>query len=231
MNHTRYPSFCLGDLFYYQKEQQYQQEEQTITEHDLTRQEGKQQDSSSSSYTLVDAIRKVFPLTSPSRDYFIQEIELALTSYQYLSSSLLLSQPQQIHTNKDDVVVRHLQPPLPFTPMAFSSSNSSSYNLLENQIQQVHNILPYLGLGYIQIALSYNTYNVEQTITMLLDGEMDPSTLHPRLQNINIYHCQRWIIIHQVHGWMKIMKHVKFKNVIYNLKIYSRKRKHINWIL
>jgi hypothetical protein len=152
-------SVCLGDLLFHQQKEK--QKSQLILG-----------ERGSWSLTLVEAIIESFPYDSPQRDYLIQQIESSPTSR---NSSV------HVNTTVDAAKRSFADPPPP------ASSTEKYASSIERHMDQIHTILPHLGLGYIQVALSCYHNDPEQTLAMLLEGEMNPSILHPRLQNLDIH--------------------------------------------
>ena len=62
------------------------------------------------------------------------------------------------------------------------SNNNKNQSALDRLIHQVHTILPHLGKGYIETALACYNHNIEETTNALMEGEVNPSSLHPRLR-------------------------------------------------
>ena len=117
-------------------------------------------------FTIVDAIIEAFPQESAQRDYLIQVIESAPISTVSISSL-----PSESLID------------VPFSPRSSAIMEYSSS--LERNIDQVHTILAHLGLGYIEVALSCYNNDPERTIATLLESEMDPSILHPRIRDLD----------------------------------------------
>jgi hypothetical protein len=61
----------------------------------------------------------------------------------------------------------------------------SAASEIQRRIQQVHNVLPDLGEGYIETALSCFQGDVSKTVAFLLEGQTDSSSLPPALQRID----------------------------------------------
>jgi hypothetical protein len=61
-------------------------------------------------------------------------------------------------------------------------SNHSKVSAMERNIQQVHTIFPHIGEGFIEAALACYNHNIEETSNALMEGEINPASLHPRLR-------------------------------------------------
>ena len=63
-----------------------------------------------------------------------------------------------------------------------TAQNSSTMSAVDRLVQQIKTLCPHLGDGYIEVALACHGHDLERTTAALLEGDFDPSTLHPRLQ-------------------------------------------------
>ena len=63
-----------------------------------------------------------------------------------------------------------------------SIANTSAISAVDRLVNQIKTLCPHLGDGYIEAALACYGHDLERTTAALLEGDLDQSTLHPRLQ-------------------------------------------------
>ena len=63
-----------------------------------------------------------------------------------------------------------------------NSTANKSINGVDRLVNQIKQVLPDLGHGYIEAALACYGHDVERTIAALLEGNLDQKSLHHRLQ-------------------------------------------------
>jgi hypothetical protein len=153
-------SYCLGDLHCYQQEE-------------MSKKYSFDADMLQPFKTMVNAIQETFPLESPQRDYLIQLIELAPSSGYYSTMIRGATHSDSLGSNNAQKIL-----PPPVSVLKYSST-------LERNIDTVHSILPHLGRGYIEVALSCYQNDPEQTIAILLESESNTSILHPRIKDLD----------------------------------------------
>lgn len=67
-----------------------------------------------------------------------------------------------------------------------STTNAKSKGIkmsgVQRLVSQIKSFFPHYGDGYLEAALACYNYDLDRTISVLLEAESDPSSLHPRLQ-------------------------------------------------
>ena len=166
-------SYCLGDLQLWQKQQQQQQERQSMKNgtNDVN-------STSIESYTkpLSEIIQFMFTDdVQAQKEYLLLVLSSAPTSPSSLDEQMNKTENQSNgQSNLSKVQQRQQQQP-----------NQRKESALDRLIQQVHQILPHLGKGYIEAALACYNHDLEQTTNALMEGEINPTSLHPRLRAID----------------------------------------------
>ena len=148
-------SYCLGDLLDYQNEQSINKDSQR-NHHD----------------TLISTIEEIFTNdeVSTQKDYLVSFLKSSPKSTDsdfvinaYNENNRNTSYKKQKQSNKNE-------------------TNQNKISAVDRLIQQVQTILPHLGEGYIEAALACYNHNIEETTNALMEGEINPSSLHPRLR-------------------------------------------------
>ena len=111
--------------------------------------------------SFLGSIRNMFHETPDERDYLIRMLESSPKAGDFVTR-----QPKK----QQSTVSAHP-----------SSTKVDSQTEIQRRIQQVKNVLPDLGDGYIETALSNFSGDVSSTVTALLD----PSSLPPALQRMD----------------------------------------------
>ena len=67
-------------------------------------------------------------------------------------------------------------------PQTIAIKTVSASSEIKRRIQQVRDVLPEMGAGYVEAALSYFQGDVDKTVATLLEGQSNLSSLHPALK-------------------------------------------------
>ncbi len=158
IEHSSDASYCLGDLQSWQKKQQ--QNRQKKGDNNIKP-------------LLVEVIQIMFTNeVQAQKEYLLSVLNSASTS-QSTKQKLEKSSSSSTTTTTKDPASKH------------KTQNQRKQSALDRLILQVHQIVPHLGKGYIEAALACYNNNIEETTNALMEGELNPSSLHPRLRAID----------------------------------------------
>ncbi len=154
-------SYCLGDLQLWQK----------------TKERGENISASSRYNTsFAEVIQSMF-----TNDVQAQKEYLSLVLKSAPTSPSSFQQKSELE-NQSSSNVKNNQG---LSKQKESQQNQRKQSALDRLIQQVHQILPHLGKGYIEAALACYNHNLEETTNALMEGEINSSSLHPRLRALD----------------------------------------------
>jgi len=121
--------------------------------------------------SLDDAISRVF-VANDQKEYLLNMLSTAPKSLQdrqnanATASSSLDLESTSANSNVD-------------------TNNTTKVSALQRLIDKVHAVCPHLGKGYIEVALACYSMDADRTILTLLEGQDNPSSLHPRLRALD----------------------------------------------